>query len=499
VYADLGELEKPDAVSAGKDTHVSTDDSRMLCHEFDIGHRQPSTGYVCAMGERRPDALAGDALLDATLDWREWCYRRVDSIQPLEGDRGRRRFSIDCTPPPDPRLAYAPEMRHQSAINAVEGMVMVPLAYIDKGPLRHFDARDGSDGPMPILGMGETTTFAITMAQRMLWVDKVQMTRHASKVFAEIAGPTTSAADAEKIEQLLRTGVWDGVSVWNDSAAPTQLTQAVINTISQRFLLIGLIDASKAGTRQVLKYSYNWDIEGSRMSRQTAPLVGAGWGPRVLRIVPHMADAARSYHLEFQTPRELRCDELRLPAPTRSTASVGWIDNSRQPVAHAYASYLEGPTGDAALSLSVPARGLRRSATAVAAFTALLVGLMLFLPWAKDVWVNSPDSAAAVLIAVPAAFFGILAAGRENTLVADSLGFLRAVTFCAAIGLFLVAASIVGELNQPLLDFLWGAVTLWNVCAACFLLLPSPVSWVRTKLALAGREVPGRSQSGNES
>ena len=50
--------------------------------------------------------LLGEALLDVVLRWPKWVHRRVDSLHPLEGEWGRRRHSIDCQPPPDPRLIY---------------------------------------------------------------------------------------------------------------------------------------------------------------------------------------------------------------------------------------------------------------------------------------------------------------------------------------------------------------------------------------------------------
>jgi hypothetical protein len=373
-------------------------------------------------------------------------------------------------------LAYDRGERNLS-IDQVKGMLMVPLAYLDKVPLRHFDARTGNDSVMPILGMSETTPFVVAMVQRMLQVDGVKITSDSPDILAQIAGPTVDASDGIRVERFLESGEWGDKRAWGGPQGPKPLTQSVIRTVSQRFLLTGLIGAAAAGTRQVLKFGYHWSVESSALSNRTAPLVAGGWGPRQLTITPLMADAARSYHLEFQTPPELRCIELRLPEPVGAgERNLSWVDRSAEPVAHAHASYSSVPEGSATVSLSVPLGGMRRAALTVNTFSALLVGLMLFLPWAKNVWINSPESSAAVLIAVPAVFFGLLAAGREHTLVADALAFLRFMILSAALSLFLVAASIVGDLNQPFLEILWGFVACWNLVAAGFLFLSGLVS-----------------------
>lgn len=55
--------------------------------------------------------IAGAALVDVVTRWSAWVYRRVDSVHPLVGERGRRRQSLDCLPTPDPALAFHPEER----------------------------------------------------------------------------------------------------------------------------------------------------------------------------------------------------------------------------------------------------------------------------------------------------------------------------------------------------------------------------------------------------
>lgn len=94
----------------------------------------------------------------------------------------------------------------------------------------------------------------------------------------------------------------------------------------------------------------------------------------------------------------------------------------------------------------------------------------MFLPWAKEVWVDAPEAAAALLIAAPAVYFGLLLASkRETSLATGPLGFLRVVLFFCTVSLFVVAASIVGELKQPLLDLLLLTVFTWTSAMVLYL------------------------------
>lgn len=101
------------------------------------------------------DTGLGEALADALLQWSGWVLRRVESVHLLHGERGRRRNSIDCIPPPDPRLAYTPEERTKASIDDVQGLVMVPLAMVTKAPMRNLDVIGAEGRTMPVLGRSE--------------------------------------------------------------------------------------------------------------------------------------------------------------------------------------------------------------------------------------------------------------------------------------------------------------------------------------------------------
>lgn len=390
---------------------------------------------------------------------------------------------MDCAPPPDPGLAYRPEERVAKTVNEVQGPLMVPLMYVAKEPLRHFDAHDSHGQTMPILGASETTELAVEMTSRMLAVDRVSVTAGVRAALADIAGPATSREDKKDVGIFTSGGPWRGEVVWQPGEKPSPDAAKLIQVFSRQFLLVALISAEDADRRQVLKFSYHWHIaRPSWKDRARAPLVAARFAPRKVLVPLDAAHAARSYHLEFQTPPELQCYALRLPTAEGMAAGGSGLDERGMPVAHAHSQYATQPSKSAEVYLDVPIRGAGLATLLATAFTGLVVGLGLFLPNARDNWSDSSDAAIAILLAGPAIYFGLLAVRNESALATSTFRFLRTVLFLSALSLFLVAVSIVGKLVTPLQDLLWFSLAFWNLLVAIFLVVGYVVSVVQTRV-----------------
>lgn len=412
--------------------------------------------------------VAGAALVDVVAKWDRWVYRRVDSVHPLVDERGRRKHSLDCVPPPDPALAIQPEERLAETPQEVLGQVMVPLAYVAKGPLREFDARQSDDLPMPVLGTPDTWRYGVAMVESELRRTNLSVDSHVLEIVREIVGPSIGSGDASEVDDFLRTGAWRRYPSADPSMFQGNDASELLRTLAERFLLVGLIQASSAGTRQVLKFSYDWHVEGApRKDFWHSLRVAAGFSTRRIDVPLEAPSAAASYHLEFQTPPEARCRLLRLPGDTADVNSLGSFDDSRRPVSHVQASYGTPPDQPGELVVDLPFRGMRTTTFLAAVFTAVLMLLAILLPDAKTVWRTAPEGPATVLLVVPAVVLTFLAARGESALIREAMTILRASLFSSALGLFLVAASIVGGLIDPWIDWLWGAVAIW----ACMLAL----------------------------
>ena len=423
-------------------------------HEISVASREEdSSGAV--------DLRLGAALVETTLFWPTWVHRRVDSVAVLEGENGRRRHSVDCTPFDDPRLAYDRTSRGAATVSEVDGPLMVPLMYIPKGPLRDFDAQTGTGAVMPILGTRETTQCGVAMILWMLRVDEVRHGRGLIEALEEIVGPKVSSAESAVVRDLLDRGLWGGLRVVDPGvfSKPNSDARNLVETLAGAFILLGLLDAATTGRRQVLKLSYHWHIPSTAQSWRSSVLIAAGYRARRLRLRPDAASATSSYHLEVRTPEEANCVLLELPGADDDGPGV---DTSGRPIAHVYMMFDADPAEDAIAIFRTPFWGLRGLAMVASLFSFVTVLLALLLDDAMGVWRANPEGPATVLLVAPAVFFTFIAVRRESALLHRPLMVLRIGIAGAALSLLLVAASLVGGLVDGWIDCLWWFVTVTN-------------------------------------
>jgi len=403
----------------------------------------------------KAESQLGEALLDAIVGWSDWCHRRVDSIHPLEGERGRLRHSMDCSPPPEPRLAFDPAERRKRRIQDVDGLIIVPLARVVKGAMRHLDASDSRGNPLPLLGSSETTALAVAILGRALHTQDIKMTPALRVVLAELAGPLRPPFSDSIAKALAETGSWHGVEFWKRRVLPEDVVE-LLQGFEQDFLLSGLIPAEDAGRRQVLKFSFHWSIDPEPILwRLLRPAVSFGLANRSVEITMTAPRDTRSYHLEFQTPPELRCRKLQLPDSPGQVLGFAATDTSGAPVAHVHHAYTSRPRGNARIELSVPPGGAWTASFLACVVTAIVFWLAILLPGAQAALLSSSGSAAAILLAAPAVFMGLLAARAESALAAWMLNPLRTLMLVCSLLLFSMAASIVGRLDSPWIECLW--------------------------------------------
>lgn len=391
-------------------------------------------------------------MADALLQWGGWVHRRVESVHLLHGERGRRRNSIDCVPPPDPRLAYTPDERTNASIDDVEGLVMVPLAMVAKGPMRDLDVLDGDGRTMPVLGRGEDVQVALA-ALAHLWRKAVGDPEPAvlGALGRVVAGEATQAGAVA--QALVGRGQVDGVTVVEAAAVPEVLA-LLVRDLADNFLLVGLLPAKRSGTRQVLKWSANWHIHPTPMTLRSRWFAAAGAGTVTLRIPSGGLSNTASYHLEVHMPAEL--ESVSLALPEADDPAPGKTDATRNPVAHVFGSYPETPDDqDALLELAVPWRGLRMQAVFAAAFTAAVFALGLSLPHALPTLLGAGGGAAGLLLAAPGALMAVRAGAHENVVASQVLVPLRGLLYGFALLLTAAAGSIVGRLDHPWITCLW--------------------------------------------
>ena len=357
--------------------------------------------------------LAGEALSDVIFQWSGWVFRRVDSFHTSYGARGRIKHSIDAIPPADPRLAYDEFEREYESFEEVKGQLMVPLAFIEKKPMRHFDATLSDGTAVPILGSGEVREVMTSTLVLLLTKNGVEQTQALSKAMLELVS-SSGADNRSKVECLLETGKWKGVPLWDPKKLKNQndlgLQELLLN-LSTDFLLIGLIPASRAGVRQVLKFSYHWivDVPNSGFLRRLglSLLIAFRHSTFEISLRMHMPSAAKSYHLEFHAPPELDIVKLSLPDGEERFDYQGnhSTDIRGLPVAHVYGKFNEAPLEDAKVEVSVPRfKGVWLTAFLASLLTTMVFALALLLPGAMATLERVGGNAATLMLAIPALF-----------------------------------------------------------------------------------------------
>ena len=398
-------------------------------------------------------------MLDAVMRWDEWIHRRVESVHPLDGDRGRIRHSIDCSPPADPRLAYDLRDRRRR-LGRIDGSAMVPLAFVTKGPMRHLDTTGPDGAPLVLLTMRENLELAVSALSWGLAREGLGVDEAVREALRELVGPDGLTLQVE-LERLLADGTWRGDALWPGGSLSPELGD-LLRDLSRNFLLTVLIPAPQLGRRQVVKFSFHWAVRPlARRDRVRRPLAAFGLSTLTLDI-PMMNPAdAESYHLEFRTPPELACVSLRLGGSSSSAA----VDMSGEPVAHAHGSFDTAHDAVAKVEVRVRRQGPWHVTWAATCLTAVVSWAAIGLPGASSVLRDTGNGGPAILLAAPALLIGLASARSESSLSTWLLTPLRLVNVAMALGLFAMAASIVGGLLYPWNDILWCSVALGATAA----------------------------------
>ncbi|MGY1985389.1 hypothetical protein ACI792_04110 [Blastococcus sp. SYSU DS0669] len=414
----------------------------------------------------------------------------MDSLRLLEGERGRRRVSLDCTPPPEPGLAAEASERVLPSIEFVKGQVLVPIAMISKAVMRSLDVSDSGGASLPVANTAQNGEVAWAALCHALSQVTDPLPGQLVKSLAEIAQGAPAAA-ALQAEDLLSTGQVDGVQVFDPQAVPAAVGD-LVRDLADNFLMLVLLPANDVGTRQILKYSFHWrSVPEANTTWLNRVLTAFGFSSAEYSLEAHGASWAASYHLEVHAPPGLTSTGLELPPREAGGAPAGQ-DLTVDPVAHVHGSYPDQPPLEprARLQLAVPFPGLRATALLVSLFSAVIFVLEQVLPGAPEALRDAGDGAAALLLAAPAIVLALLSRSGENILEARLLFPLRAVVLGCALLLTAAAGSVVGQLHEPYFNLLW-CLGAWSTSAATLLLL------LAARLSAVRGRTPGSSVEGN--
>lgn len=364
-----------------------------------------------------------------------WINRRVEQIRFVDGETVRRSVSVDFQLP-----RWYPTTAGKD--------VPVPLAMLAKRPLVSFDLRDESEASLPLLSSAKANPIAVTA---LLGAAEVALQRTDHRIDERLEDDLRSLAGCAPAEAGSRIE-----ALFDAAGRPERLVLRrdermfkLANELSWNFLL--LTPVSGAGGRRIIKFSYE-----ERRPRPKDATLRARFGlqPIQLRWLTPGASMAASYHCEVEAPRGL----------TVAGADLIAVDGTEKPVAEASTDqavakqhlYLPGVPSNANAVLNARVRpSCSQLLTAMfllaLAISALLVSGIAF----RDAVTEASDSAAAILISIPALLAVYLSRPDEHELLAELLTGIRGLSVVTGCVAFAAAATLVGGISAPALLWTW--------------------------------------------
>lgn len=427
------------------------------------------------------DAIPDDALnialaiLEKVLDWDLWVHRRVDSFRPGDGERGVMRISIDCLPQGDNRLAlWTQETRKPDLLggaNGFAGPILLPLTMFKKEPLRDFSAQFEDGTPISIRGKADSSLITGLILWLAFGADEVTLLvpdEEVQDVLFEIA-QATAQDGTQIVRELTRDGTYRGKRIIeHETLGP--LSRKLLADFAREFLVLAVVDQDRLEKQQVIKLEYHIRVTLAVPSFLEALGAALGATEFEYEIPMHTPYAARSYHLEFHTPPNLRSTWLEVPAG--DLPSTTHIDSSGDPVAHVHATYYEAPGEAAFARMRVPMSGLWFAAMAVTVLgTALFVG-SIFMPGAAAHLRENIELSATVYFALALIPVGLVVFKQESSLETYVYQPIRALLLFNAVLLAIDGLMFAGQLAEPYFTVLTAIMLLAHLGLSLAMLVP---------------------------
>jgi len=372
-------------------------------------------------------AVAFAALLTRQAAWR---HRRVETISVLSHELVRRHVSVDFTVP----------LEHREEIRLSDTEWIVPLAFLAKRLLVHFDLRAEDETSVPLLRSDEAQQIARELLYVMLDLDTEQAVE-------EDVGPL--------IEWILAATAKDGPDV---AAAVDELQErlgplpgfaAAAEWLTGGFLLCAVLtDVSR---RRVLKFAYD------------EPL---GMPGRSLHFydAPGCTEAA-SYHAEVEVPDELRARSIELvDDPSGAVLATGARDADRPAI------HYSAPAGTRLQPILTVRYGAERARFLIpAAVVAWVIALVLALPYLfadLPALATSGGPAITILLSSSAVFSGLVLRSGEHPLVRLMLARYRLWLVVATIAAVVAGAALAFRASEGTLLLTWGIGAVAAVLSA---------------------------------
>lgn len=369
-----------------------------------------------------------------------WIHRRVEAVEFYESGETKRSVSIDFTLTP------------AHAVPGSEHRLIIPIAFLEKTPLRALDASDSSGRSLPVLETRRNGEFSVQL-----------LGYFARSVLRKVAPAESSQLDVliESIvlgepaiaEQAMRDLESRSFVQAQASDVDVELFLDVAASFARHFVLMVEVPDEVVGTRSLVKFSYEMPMEFTR-SRSIEYWLDLG-GPQLWM--------SGSCHMELRTPAGVRTCQLTV---REDTTGVEWSDPACQQAASLHIAHVACSSETPLAAGSTEAAFLPDNPSLVmtALVSGWVVALVMFgVPivalvnqhWNLMLFPSEPLGSAASLILVgPALLFAYLGRSPEHQLVARVLWPIRKSILVTGIVLLAAAGLVATRIVLPF-AFAW--------------------------------------------
>jgi hypothetical protein len=391
--------------------------------------------------ERAGDiADAADQLLRRQAAWR---HRRVETLTMLSHEQVRRHVSVDFTVPA--------ELRERLRLSDADEFA-VPLAFLAKRPLVHFDLRNEEGHSIPLLTAEQSTMIGRELLEQALEGD----------LAAQDAGEETQLAVIPEASELIEVVLGEGDVTGTverlerrHGLDPLDDFRDLAEILSRSFVLWAVVRGLER--RRVFKFAYDEPFS----QRLGLAYVYAAPG----------STEAWSYHAEVAVPEDLRARTTRLWDAASGEVLVSGIVDADRPALY----YVGDPARQPARPQVVVDYGAERSRfLGPAAIVATVIALLVALPTVfADLRTLSESAGPAIglVLSTSAVFSALVLRTDEHPLLRRLLIRYRLCLVASTLAALFAAAALGFRAENWIIDVTWWGATVVSILTAAILVV----------------------------
>jgi hypothetical protein len=382
-------------------------------------------------------ADAAFELLRSQVGWR---HRRVETLTMLSHEQVRRHVSVDFTVPV--------ELRERLRLSDADEFA-VPLAFLAKRPLVHFDLRNEETHSIPLLTAEQNTAIGRELLYRSLVEDLNRQDADASPVVAEAGELVEAVLGDEDV-----TGAVERLERRHD-LEPLGNFRAMTAILARNFVLWAVV--RDLARRRVFKFAYDepYALRPGLAYTYAAPGCSEAW----------------SYHLEVAVPVDLKARSTQLwDGATGDVLVAGALDADRPAL-----YFVVDPAHPPATPEVVVDYGAERSRfMAPAAIVATVISLLVALPWLfadLDALAGSAGPAIGLVLSTSAVFSALVLRTDEHPLLRRLLVRYRLSLVASTLAALFAAAALGFQAENWIIQVTWGIASVVSVLTAAILVV----------------------------